>query len=97
LELAQEEADDLLEKEVENTITSLEKEIDKVKIKTLLSGEYDRNNAILSINAGTGGLDAQDWAEMLLRMYDRWANSKGFKVKTLDLQSDTEAGIKSAT
>ncbi|WP_196333737.1 peptide chain release factor 2 [Paraclostridium sordellii] len=96
-ELAQEEDDISLEKEVEKTINSLEEEIDKVKIKTLLSGEYDKNNAILSINAGTGGLDAQDWAEMLLRMYDRWAHSKGFKVKTLDLLSDTEAGIKSAT
>lgn len=97
IELALEENDSSLEKEVNTSINSLEEEIDKVKIKTLLSGEYDKNNAILSINAGTGGLDAQDWANMLLRMYDRWASSKGFKVKTLDLIYDPEAGIKSAT
>jgi peptide chain release factor 2 len=96
IELALEEDDSQLEKEVNSSISSLEEEIDKIKIKTLLSGEYDKNNAILSINAGTGGLDAQDWAQMLLRMYDRWASSKGFKVKTLDLISDPEAGIKSA-
>ena len=78
-------------------IENLEKSIDELKIKTLLSGEYDKNNAIVSINAGTGGLDAQDWAQMLLRMYVRWADRKGFKVSTLDMISDPEAGIKSAT
>lgn len=97
IELAQEEDDESLEQEVNIAIESLEEEIDKVKIKTLLSGDYDKNNAILSINAGTGGLDAQDWAQLLLRMYDRWAGIKGFNVKTLDLISDPEAGIKSAT
>ncbi len=97
IELAIEEGDISLEKEVEKMIENLESYIDELKIKTLLSGEYDKNNAILSINAGTGGLDAQDWAQMLLRMYVRWADRKGFKVSTLDMISDPEAGIKSAT
>ena len=97
IELAIEEGDISLEKEVEKMIENLESSIDELKIKTLLSGEYDKNNAILSINAGTGGLDAQDWAQMLLRMYVRWADRKGFKVSTLDMISDPEAGIKSAT
>ena len=97
IELAIEEGDISLEKEVEKMIENLEKSIDELKIKTLLSGEYDKNNAILSINAGTGGLDAQDWAQMLLRKYVRWADRKGFKVSTLDMISDPEAGIKSAT
>ena len=68
-----------------------------MRVRTLLSGEYDGNNAILSIHAGSGGLDAQDWAGMLLRMYTRWADTKGYRIKTLDLQSDDEAGVKSAT
>lgn len=70
---------------------------EELRIKTLLNGEYDRNNAILSVHAGTGGVDAMDWAEMLLRMYTRWAEKRGYGVKMLDLQDDTEAGIKSAT
>ena len=97
IEIGLEESDDLIEKEIEISILNLEKEIDRVTIKTLLSGDYDKNNAILSINAGTGGLDAQDWSQMLLRMYMRWAEAKGYKVKTLDILSDPAAGIKSAT
>ncbi|WP_270942642.1 peptide chain release factor 2 [Romboutsia lituseburensis] len=97
IELGLEENDESIEKEIEESISKLENEIDTVRIKTLLSGEYDKNNAILSINAGTGGLDAQDWAQMLLRMYVRWGESKDYKVKTLDIISDPEAGIKSAT
>jgi peptide chain release factor 2 len=97
LELGLEEPDDSIEGEIENSIQSLENEIDNMRIKTLLNGEYDKNNAILSINAGTGGLDAQDWAQMLLRMYIRWGEGKGFKVRLLDILSDPEAGIKSAT
>lgn len=69
----------------------------KLSIKTLLSDEYDKNNAILKINSGTGGLDAQDWADMLLRMYVRYCEGKGWTVKLLDHQPDPEAGIKSAT
>jgi peptide chain release factor 2 len=97
MELAEEENDLSLEKEIIESIEQLECKIDSIKIKTLLNGEYDRNNAIISIHAGTGGLDAQDWAKMLLRMYDRWAQSKGYKVNTLDIIADPEAGIKSVT
>ena len=97
IELGTEENDKSIEAEIENAILELENKINEVKIKTLLSGEYDKNNAILSINAGTGGLDAQDWAQMLLRMYIRWSENKGYKVRVLDMLSDPAAGIKSAT
>ena len=97
IELALEEDDLSLEKEVNDSTEALYSDIDKMKIKTLLNGEYDKNNAIMSIHAGTGGLDAQDWAKMLLRMYTRWADSKGYKVDLLDIIADPEAGIKSAT
>lgn len=97
LEMAMEEDDDSIEKEIESLIQSIQSELDKVKIKTLLNEEYDKNNAILSINAGTGGLDAQDCAQIILRMYTRYANNKEFKIKTLDYLPDTEAGIKSVT
>lgn len=92
------EEDDYTDYEtVEKTLAEIEKEVDEFKISTLLSGEYDENNAILSIHAGAGGLEAQDWAEMLLRMYRRWAEDKGYNVETLDLLQDPEAGIKSVT
>ena len=84
-------------KEVQKTIEKLEIRADEFKIATLLGGEFDQNNAILSIHSGAGGLEAQDWAEMLLRMYRRWAEAKGFGVETLDLLSDTEGGIKAVT
>src|SRR5699024_133431 len=73
------------------------KKAENLKLETLLSGEYDKNDSILSIHSGAGGLEAQDWAEILLRMYSRWADKKGFFVKTLDIQPDTEGGIKSVT
>lgn len=97
IELGLEEEDESIERDIEKSIKALDKKIEKVKIKTLLSGQYDNSNAVLSINAGTGGLDAQDCAQMILRMYLRWADQHGFKVKTLDLLYDPEAGIKSAT
>lgn len=97
IEIGIEESDELIEKEIEESIVNLDKEIDSLKIKTLLNGEYDKNNAILSINAGTGGLDAQDWAQMLLRMYIRWGEGRDYKVKVLDMLSDPAAGIKSTT
>ncbi|MDI0266872.1 peptide chain release factor 2 [Clostridioides difficile] len=97
IEIGLEEEDDFVEKDIEKSIESIEEKLSEIKIKTLLSGEYDKNNAILSINAGTGGLDAQDWAQMLLRMYIRWSEGKGYKVKLLDIISDPEAGIKTAT
>lgn len=84
-------------KEIEKGLNNLEKSANEFKIKTLLSGEFDQNNAILSIHSGAGGLEAQDWSEMLLRMYRRWADAKEYKVETLDLLSDTEGGIKSVT
>lgn len=96
IDLALEESDESLIKEIESSFTALQKEVDEMKIKVLLSGEYDNNNAIISIHAGSGGLDAQDWAEMLVRMYTRWAERKKFKIKTLNFAPDKEGGIKSA-
>nr|WP_243124745.1 peptide chain release factor 2 [Eubacterium limosum] len=83
--------------ELPDTIEAFGKELEKFKLETLLSGEYDSNNAIISLHPGAGGTESQDWAEMLLRMYTRWAERKGFKVKSLDLQPGDVAGIKSAT
>jgi len=84
-------------KELATLIGSLEKEVSAAEVQTLLAGETDTNNAICSIQAGAGGTDAQDFAQLLLRMYIRWAERKGFKVEILDEQSGSEAGIKSAT
>lgn len=84
-------------KEIKSLIDEVDKQSQEFKLSTLLSGEYDSNSAILSIHSGAGGLEAQDWAEMLLRMYRRWAESKEFEVETLDLLADTEGGIKSVT
>ena len=92
-----EDGDESFQKDFIRGMEALESRIDGMKIETLLKGEYDKNNAIISIHAGTGGLDAQDWAKMLLRMYTRWSESKGYQVKTLDFLTDTEAGIKSVT
>jgi len=96
-DMAIDEKDASLEKEIARGIEGLTKEMEKLRIETLLNGKYDRNNAILSIHSGAGGLDAQDWAEMLLRMYTRWAEQRGYSIKTLDILPDTEAGIKSVT
>lgn len=96
-DMAIDEKDASLEKEIARGIEGLTKEMEKLRIETLLNGKYDRNNAILSIHSGAGGLDAQDWAEMLLRMYTRWAEQRGYSIKTLDILTDTEAGIKSVT
>lgn len=84
-------------KEIEKAMKHLEKKSQEFKLSTLLSGEYDKNNAVLAIHSGAGGLEAQDWAEMLLRMYRRWAESKGCQIETLDLIADSEGGIKSVT
>ena len=83
--------------ELSSLIVKLESEVDEAQTEALLSGETDANNAICSIQSGAGGTDAQDWAQMLLRMYLRWAERKGFKVEVLDEQSGSEAGLKSAT
>lgn len=97
LELVEEEESLEEYRNVALEIEKLAKEADKFKLSTLLNGEYDKNNAILSIHSGAGGLEAQDWAEMLLRMYRRWSDSKGYEVVVMDLQADTEGGIKSVT
>ncbi|MBU5427769.1 peptide chain release factor 2 [Tissierella pigra] len=94
--ILEEEAYDMY-KDLEEGLHNIIKDADKFKLNTLLSGEFDKNNAILSIHSGAGGLEAQDWAEMLLRLYRRWGEGKGFGVETLDLLSDTEGGIKSVT
>lgn len=83
--------------EIKEAIKSIDKTASEFKLKTLLSGEFDKKNAILAIHSGAGGLEAQDWAEMLLRMYRRWADNRGFTVETLDLLADTEGGIKAVT
>lgn len=83
--------------ESETNLNEMEKALDKYEIKQMLSGEYDEADAILTINAGAGGTDAQDWASLLLRMYMRWAENKGWKVDLLDKLDGEEAGIKSAT
>jgi peptide chain release factor 2 len=83
--------------ELETLITRLDKEVAEAETESLLSGETDANNAICSIQSGAGGTDAQDFAQMLLRMYLRWAEKKGFKAEILDEQSGSEAGLKSAT
>lgn len=97
VEVAFELGDEDLIEEVEQNLTKLEVELDKYDVQMMLSGEYDDADAILTINAGAGGTDAQDWAEMLLRMYMRWAESKNWKVDLLDKSEGEEAGIKSAT
>lgn len=97
VEMALGDEDDSFELEVEANYEKLKAAYDSALLETLLKGEYDANSAILSIHAGSGGTDAQDWAAMLLRMYKRWGERRGYNVKTLDLQDDTEAGIKSVS
>jgi peptide chain release factor 2 len=89
--------DETLAEEVMSLYTEAKESLEEFKIATLLCGKHDANNAIFTVHAGTGGVEAMDWAEMLLRMYTRWAAAKGYECKVLDLQDDTEAGIKSAT
>lgn len=91
------ETDEESAKELQQLISGLERDVSEAEIETLLSGENDPNNAICSIQSGAGGTDAQDFAQMLLRMYLRWAERKGFKVELIDEQPGSEAGIKSAT
>ena len=95
--LAEEEEDESLVKEIGDGIKQLNKTIDKIKLETFFKGEYDKNNAILSLHSGAGGTEAQDWVEMLYRMYLRWAQKNKFEVKELDYLAGDEAGIKSVT
>ncbi len=96
IELANEEEDLSLLEEAQSEVNGVRETLEKQRLQTLLTGEYDKNNAILTFHAGSGGTEAQDWAEMLYRMYNRWAEAHGFKVKEVDYLDGDEAGLKSA-
>lgn len=97
VELLELEEDQSLLQEAESNVTQLGRELDQWELQQLLSGPYDAKGAVLTINAGAGGTDAQDWAEMLLRMYTRWAEDHRYKVHLAEMSEGDEAGIKSAT
>ena len=94
-EMGMEEKDEAVEADVKAEYESLKNELRSLELELLLSGEYDANNAYLELHAGAGGTEAQDWTQMLLRMYGRWAERHGFSVETLDMQPGDEAGVKS--
>ena len=91
------ETDEELAQELNSTTKKLEKQIENMELELMFSGKYDKNNAIITLHPGAGGTESQDWAEMLYRMYTKWANSNGFEVKELDFLEGDEAGIKSVT
>ncbi|MGH4126179.1 MAG: peptide chain release factor 2 [Clostridium sp.] len=97
IELSAEEEDDSSIGEIKIELRDLARDIDRFRIEILLSGKYDINNAILTLHNGAGGNDAQDWTEMLYRMYSRWCEKKGYKIEVLDYQPSDEAGIKAVT
>lgn len=97
IDLANEENDESMVEDIKSEFESFKDDFEKIRISTLLSGEYDKNNAILRLNAGAGGTESCDWASMLYRMYTRWAERKGFTVEELDLLDGDEAGIKSVS
>ena len=96
-EMAEEEDDDSMLDELKNGFEALANEMEACRLQTLLTGKYDKNNAIMSFQAGAGGTEAQDWCQMLYRMYTRWAERHGFEYKLLDYQEGDEAGLKSAS
>ncbi len=96
-ELAMEDEDESLAGEIREQLKECEKAVDKLELATLLSGKYDSHNAILSLHAGSGGVEAQDWASMLYRMYTRYCEKQGYKVELMDMLPGDEAGIKSVT
>ena len=96
-ELGREEADDSVEAEIASELDALRKALDGLELRALFSGEHDERDAICEVHSGAGGTDAQDWTEMLLRMYSRWAQSKGFEIEVDETQEGQEAGITSAT
>jgi peptide chain release factor 2 len=96
-ELVKEEADEGLEKELEAGVKDLATRLNEFELQLLLSEPYDKNNAILELHPGAGGTESQDWASMLLRMYTRWSEQRGFKVETMDYLAGDEAGVKSVT
>ena len=91
------ESAEMMADEAAESAASLDKDLENLKLRTLLDGKYDKNNAIISVHAGSGGTEAMDWAAMLFRMYTRWCEKRGYKYKLMDMNDDTEAGIKSAT
>lgn len=97
IEMGYEENDASLIPEIQEMLTEFQETFEAIRMKTLLSGEYDRNNAIVTLHAGAGGTESCDWAGMLYRMYTRWASSKGYDVTVLDYLDGEEAGIKSVT
>ena len=97
LELTQAEGDEAMAAEIAAEVEGLATHLDDLELSLALSGRYDRRDAILAIHAGAGGTDSQDWAEMLLRMYLRWAEGRGYQARVLDVMAGEEAGIKSAT
>ena len=97
IDMADEAKDEATAVEAAGTLTGIEEAVSKIEFARMLSGPYDRQGALVSVNAGAGGTESQDWAEMLLRMYARWAERKGYKIEELDRQPGDEAGIKSAT
>ena len=97
LELLELEADESLLQEAQSYVSHLNQDLDRWELQQLLSGTYDKNGAVLTINAGAGGTDAQDWAEMLWRMYERWASDRNYKVRLAEVSEGDEAGIKSVT
>lgn len=96
-EMGMEDKDESVCADVENEISEIQSAMDQLELELLLSGKYDANNAILTLHAGAGGTEAQDWTQMLLRMYGRWAERNGFTVETVDLLPGDEAGVKSVT
>lgn len=97
VELAESEQDASIEGDITAELAQAEQALAKLRVELLLHGEMDANNAIMSIHPGAGGTESQDWAEMLMRMYVRWAETKGYKVETLDYLPGEQAGIKSVT
>lgn len=97
IEIGEEEGDSDLVEEIEESLKAFEEQFEQLRIETLLSGEYDKENAILTLHAGAGGTESCDWASMLCRMYQRWAEKKGFQVEMLDFLDGDEAGFKSVT
>jgi len=97
IEMGEEEGDDSIVVEAETALENLKEIVEKQQLESLLSGEADGNDCYLEVNSGAGGTEAQDWAEMLLRMYLRWAEKRGFKSTIMNRSDGEEAGIKSAT
>jgi peptide chain release factor 2 len=97
IELADEENDESMLKEVKSAVDEIKETVEKMTLETLLSGHYDKNNAIMTFHAGAGGTEAQDWCEMLIRMYQMYAQKNGYTTSTIDILPGDDAGVKSAT